>query len=338
MGRPSEVNGSSARRPSPCDWVAVVGETSNSSLPIESQGDDDHPMVTRTAAQTCASRTNGARSNGPTTDEGKSRSALNHVRHGVRARRVLLPHESVEDYLAEAERWVESLRPVTDAETEVVLDIVDLRVRLERIENAERKLTQAAVAKAMLNVKEAQRLKVESNAAKGLMAMRSVLDRSDSLKRDDLDGLLPAIREVLALAQGAEALHENLVPGLLELDDVVAELVTTTGPEIPTALLSSLSRHAASVEADLRSRQDVDEQLLKKVEVELMQRATPKNDVEGKRLDAYRRQLGRRLSAQLDLFEQLRRLRPGPASGSFERPVLVNLRPAPGASPALAHS
>lgn len=44
----------------------------------------------RTPAQVEASRRNGARSRGPATPEGKARSALNAVKHGLRSRRFLL--------------------------------------------------------------------------------------------------------------------------------------------------------------------------------------------------------------------------------------------------------
>jgi hypothetical protein len=56
--------------------------------------------VTRSPAQRAASRANGARSRGPTTDAGKARSARNGTRHGLRGGPfVLLPGEDREEFV-----------------------------------------------------------------------------------------------------------------------------------------------------------------------------------------------------------------------------------------------
>jgi hypothetical protein len=48
--------------------------------------------VARSPAQIAASRRNGARSRGPATPEGKARSRLNALKHGMRAERLVLLH------------------------------------------------------------------------------------------------------------------------------------------------------------------------------------------------------------------------------------------------------
>jgi hypothetical protein len=293
------------------------------------------PMTTRTQAQAQASRMNGCKSNGPSSPDGAQRAALNSTRHGIRAQRVLLEGEGVENYLAEAERWVESLQPVTDAETEIVLDLVDLRVRLARVDKAEKKAILAAVTEMLKKEKESQRLSLETSAITALAAMKSVIDHSHPTDVDRLKGFLSAVRDVVDMVKQVEALGDSLVPGLLQLEAALKEVASDTIEEWPEVAYRSLGHFAGLVQADLQRRKEVDEVKVREIEMDLVEQAVPKNDAEGKRLETYRRQLERRFQAQLDVLGHLHRLRPPQASGSFVRPVLVNLRGA-AASPALA--
>src|SRR4051812_49478158 len=70
-----------------------------------------------TAAQSAASRANGARSHGPATPEDKARSALNGTRHGLRgATFALLPDEDPATWAALLAGYLARLRPADEAE------------------------------------------------------------------------------------------------------------------------------------------------------------------------------------------------------------------------------
>lgn len=56
-------------------------------------------------------RVNGAKSNGPTTSEGKARSAQNSLKHGLTSSRVVLPHESKEEYEELEASFKETFKP-----------------------------------------------------------------------------------------------------------------------------------------------------------------------------------------------------------------------------------
>ena len=94
--------------------------------------------VSPTPAQAEASRSNGARGHGPTTPEGKARSALNGTRHGLRGSTfALLPGEDPAAWAAHLDGYLARFRPVDPAETLCVerLAACDWReARLERLE------------------------------------------------------------------------------------------------------------------------------------------------------------------------------------------------------------
>ena len=86
-----------------------------------------------------ASRANGARSRGPRTDEGKARSSMNALTHGLTARTaIVLPLvERAEDWSAHVAGFVEAMRPVGAVERELVERMAAITWRLRRVERVE---------------------------------------------------------------------------------------------------------------------------------------------------------------------------------------------------------
>ena len=96
------------------------------------------PGITFTLAmasqlQSDAARTNGARSQGPATPEGKSTSSLNAMRHGLSAKRVVIPGESLADYHTLLDAYIEEFRPQSALEAELVHALAASRWRLRRL-------------------------------------------------------------------------------------------------------------------------------------------------------------------------------------------------------------
>ncbi len=58
----------------------------------------------RSPAQIAASKANGARSAGPTSEDGKAIASMNGVTHGLATRAALFPSERVQDYEAHLPR------------------------------------------------------------------------------------------------------------------------------------------------------------------------------------------------------------------------------------------
>lgn len=96
------------------------------------------PWIKRKLTRAESARINGAKSRGPVSAEGKSRSAQNGLRHGLTASRfVLLPNEDVQGYRALHRSVFRQLRPADATEASIanrVVRCIWLQRRVERIE------------------------------------------------------------------------------------------------------------------------------------------------------------------------------------------------------------
>jgi len=71
-----------------------------------------------------AARTNGAKSNGPKTPEGKAISSANSLRHGSTAKAILLTNEEPANYHKLAEGYYTTLQPTNDVERDIIDEMV----------------------------------------------------------------------------------------------------------------------------------------------------------------------------------------------------------------------
>ena len=95
------------------------------------------------------SRANGARSNGPATEEGKAKSSLNAIKHGLTSNKVVvLQNENPEDYARLAADFADTFQPANLAEGSLVQEMINAqwkRVRAEAIETGLMDLALCAV-------------------------------------------------------------------------------------------------------------------------------------------------------------------------------------------------
>ena len=87
-------------------------------------------------------RSNGAKSNGPITEAGKAMSSQNARTHGLTSARVVLPHESQEEFDHLEAGIAKHFSPVSELEHELVHEMAAARWRLRRIEEMEAALFQ----------------------------------------------------------------------------------------------------------------------------------------------------------------------------------------------------
>jgi len=78
-------------------------------------------------------RNNAYHSTGPTTFEGKRRSCLNALRHGLTGQTVVMPAEDLEAYQAHIGAFVTEYHPQGATETQLVQSLADAAWRLNRV-------------------------------------------------------------------------------------------------------------------------------------------------------------------------------------------------------------
>ena len=138
----------------------------------------------RTDKQNQASRINGAKSKGPTTEAGKQKSANNATSHGLSGNSghiVLLRNESQAIFDAYTRAFEARFRPIDLVETELVHQMVASVWRLRRIEAAETAIIELEI--------DEQREKIDElfefidEAARNGLAFRSLAEKSLSMDR-----------------------------------------------------------------------------------------------------------------------------------------------------------
>src|SRR5215472_10304635 len=79
-----------------------------------------------------ASRANGARSRGPVTPEGKKRSSINAIRHGLLANCVVLECEDPANFRALLQQHIDRLQPADEMEFGMIEEMVSAYWRMRR--------------------------------------------------------------------------------------------------------------------------------------------------------------------------------------------------------------
>jgi hypothetical protein len=144
------------------------------------------------AAQSAASRLNGARSAGPATDAGKARSALNATRHGLCGRSFfLLPDGDPGEYARHEALWLSRWRPRDALEREAALTAVRALWREERADRLEvQVLNDFFGAEDIEDEVEAKAVKQAAwRALSTLLRYRARIQREHDRARRELDAL-----------------------------------------------------------------------------------------------------------------------------------------------------
>ena len=98
-------------------------------------------------AARAASKANGARGHGATTEQGKRRSSLNAIRHGLLSKAVVLQNESEEGFAQLLAQHLARFAPTNDVEHEAIEEMVASVWRIRRLLTIETRLFDNSIAK-----------------------------------------------------------------------------------------------------------------------------------------------------------------------------------------------
>jgi len=126
-----------------------------------------------------SSRINGAKSRGPVTPEGKQRSSLNAVRHGLLAKSICLTNEDPEKFKELLQDYLTRLQPTDNVELRLVEQLASAAFRLERFAGAETALFDLEMDTQTPQI-EKQFKKID-HACTFALAFKSLADNSKAL-------------------------------------------------------------------------------------------------------------------------------------------------------------
>ncbi len=188
----------------------------------------------RTEAQREASRANGSLSHGPKTEQGKANSSRNALRHGLRAKTLVLANEAPEVLEALCAEYEAEHQPETATERDLVTEMAFAKWRQYRTWISET----ATLNKEMAETKPIMDLHYEDydESIRTAVAVESALDRGRAL---DIYNRIEtrcnrqfhrALSMLLALQKARKANRDRLCdtpdnPTYIEADPVVRESI-----------------------------------------------------------------------------------------------------------------
>src|SRR5713226_9683348 len=105
---------------SPATPQRLLGTSVSSASKSSTQG-----VTMSTQRKIDSARANGAKSHGPITEEGRKKSSMNALKHGLTARTVVLSNEKDDEYTVLVDSYVQDLQPTDSVEMDHVVEMAN---------------------------------------------------------------------------------------------------------------------------------------------------------------------------------------------------------------------
>lgn len=252
-------------------------------------------------------------------------AAANSIRHGLAARAALLPGESAEAYQAMVAGWAASLGVRNSAEAFVASRIADVAWRQERLGRYEQSVWSASVESELRKTDMYLQLSITRDALTGVAAMAFMAEQSGgTLPEDHVRALMPGLRQILALAEKADAPMEQL----LALRDRVNDLAVDYLLDVPPDTFQELAQAARALEEGLKAKIHREEIQVEAKRHKLMQVTILGSEKDLKLIERHRARLARELESNLRILQLVREVAIDfEPSGSFVVELKVLGRP-----------
>jgi hypothetical protein len=192
-----------------------------------------------TQQQIEANRLNALKSTGPKSDEGKAKSSMNALRHGLTAEQAVLPHENEDDYEKLREGMLESYAPADAAELAIVEELVNANWRLLRLHRVETRYWEQlggsynrgdeGIAEALLQTPDRQMRNFFRCYAQVERSYYKALATANQIRRERRDR--KPLKAIAAAAQNGFVSESGAGPGpAAGSQPAIATQVSETGP------------------------------------------------------------------------------------------------------------
>jgi hypothetical protein len=198
-----------------------------------------------TSSRTAINRANAQHSTGPKTAEGKQRSSLNALRHGLTGQLVVMPNEDAEAYQALLTAFTAEYQPVGPTESTLVQALADTSWRLSRVAALETNLlalgitTATAVTDAPQPVQDA--LAIAATLERKPKALSNLSMHSQRLSRQ----FERTIAQLKELQKTRRAEEQSAVSDLLDVLEMYKDKGETYDPTADGFVFSETEIHAA---------------------------------------------------------------------------------------------
>lgn len=252
--------------------------------------------------------TDRAKSTGPRSVEGKLRSSLNAVRHGLASKNLLLPGEDVESYESRMDGVFTALAPTDEAQAQLTALVADDLFKLERLGRIEQGIVLGRVEELLGLTQAADRAR---STASALVSLGTTIRTWEAQpfpeeKCQNLTALLGAMNDALEQVQSlVPHVQADLIDDAIEVLNQLFNSVGTVTVNMP--LVKTMIEKAGRLMVGLLDVGARDEGAQQELRAAIATIALP-DEAELKKLGRYRKILEEGLHRRLLSLEQLRKL------------------------------
>ncbi len=249
---------------------------------------------------------NAKKLGGPKTPEGKSRSAMNALRHGLSANNLLLPGENAQEYESHLDGYFATFAPATLPEAQVVAQLGDLTWKVERLTKLEDNRLHARLEEELEKTDAFQLVTSTRRALEALSGLVAAVDaRRTPPKEPELtEALLRGLEGTLSLLREVPGLPEAVIQPLSLAVEEARD--TRQDGRLEQTAYEHLGDMAKLARGALTAKLTQEEAALEPVRERLAAEVLLLEDKDLRRLERHRRLLESSMSRQLGLLSQIR--------------------------------